>query len=411
MVHRLRARFGRAADLPRAFWFLWAGTIVNRLGGFVVPFLTLYLTGQRGLPVAQAALMLSLFGAGSFTANLIGGELADHLGRRPVLMLSLFAAPVAMLALGSARDIPLIAATTLVLGFFTDLYRPAVSAAVADLVPAEDRPRAYGYLYWAINLGAAIAPALAGWIASRNYTLLFLGDALTTALFGALVMWGVSETRPAGPTRGPRMATRRRLASLKDEPLLLLFAALALVFGTIYMQGYVTLPIDMRDHGLQADKYGLVIALNGALIVLLGLPASNRAGRWPRFRTLAAASLLLGVGFGLPALPAGLGLYALSVLIWTLGEIGGATVAPAVVADLSPADKRGLFQGVFGAAWGLSIFVGPLLGGWAIERLGAHTLWAACFAGGLLLAGGYLAMAGKAERRMRARREDAVGGS
>jgi MFS family permease len=400
---------GRPA-MPRAFWFLWVGTIVNRLGGFVIPFLTLYLTSQRALPVSHAALMVSLFGAGSFTAGLVGGELSDRFGRRPVLLLSLFAAPLAMLALGTARAIPLIAGTMLFFGFFTDLYRPAVNAAVADLVPAEERPRAYGYLYWAINLGAAVAPILAGLMTRRDYFLLFLGNALTTFLFGILVLGGVPETRPGGPSRLEHAPSRERLASLRHEPLLLLFAGLALVFGTIYQQGSVTLPVDMRSHGLGPEVYGLVIALNGALIVLLGLPASNRAARWPRFGALALAGLLLGAGFGLPALAFGLGWYSLSVLVWTLGEIAAAAVAPAVVADLSPIDKRGLFQGVFGAAWGLSFFTGPVLGGWVLERYGAQALWAGCFVVGILLAVGYLAMAGKAQARMRALKDSAAGG-
>jgi len=168
MVTSIRRRLFRESDLPRTFWFLWAGTIVNRLGGFVIPFLTLYLTSRRGLSVSQAALMVSLFGAGSFAANLVGGELADRLGRRPVLLTSFFAAPLAMLAVGFAREAALIAGATLVLGFFTDLYRPAVSATVADLVPPEGRPRAYGYIYWAINLGAAFAPLVAGLLARLN---------------------------------------------------------------------------------------------------------------------------------------------------------------------------------------------------------------------------------------------------
>ena len=38
------------SDLPPAYWLLWLGTLINRLGGFVIPFLTLYLTGQRDIP-------------------------------------------------------------------------------------------------------------------------------------------------------------------------------------------------------------------------------------------------------------------------------------------------------------------------------------------------------------------------
>lgn len=393
-------RVFRQTGLPRSYWLLWAGTIVNRLGGFVIPFLTLYLTGPRGLPVSQAALMVSLFGAGSFSASLIGGELADRLGRRPVMLISFLLAPAAMLVVGFARALPLIALSTVLLGFFTDLYRPAMSAAIADLVPPEDRPRAYGYQYWAINIGAAVAPALAGLMARFDYLLLFVGDALTTFLFGLIVLWGVPETRPAELTSGTASGLSDRVRALRSEPVLLAFTALALLFGTIYAQGHVTLPVDMRANGLGPEMFGLAASINGALIVVLGLPASNSAGRWPRFTAMAVAGMLLGVGFGLPAVVTTFAGYALSVAVWTLGEIAGATVAPSIVADLAPADRRGLYQGVFGAAWGLSFLTGPILGGWIYQTFGAVTLWGGCLVGGGVLAVGFLLLGAAAKRRL-----------
>ena len=386
--------------LPPTYWLLWLGTLINRLGGFVVPFLTLYLTDQRGIPASQAALMVSLFGIGSFTAALVGGELSDRLGRRPVLLMSFLLAPANMILLGLARPVALIAPLTLLQGFFTDLYRPAVNATVADLVPSEGRPRAYGYIYWAINLGAAIAPVVAGLMARLDYFLLFLGDALTTFIFGLIVLRGVRETRPAEAHATARVAVRERVATLGREPLLLLFCGLILLFGMVYMQGYVTLPLDMQANGMRPDQYGLVIAINGALIVLVNIPISNSAVRWPRFTALAVAALLLGFGYGLTAISTTLPLYALTVAIWTLGEIAGSAVAPAVVADLSPLELRGLYQGVFGAAWGLSFFLGPMIGGWVYEHLGARVLWTGCFALGCLVALGYLGMARPAARRM-----------
>jgi len=373
---------------------------VNRLGGFVIPFLTLYLTGPRGIPVGQAALMVSLFGGGSFAASLVGGDLADRLGRRPVMLISFLAAPPAMLVLGLARSLPVIALSTMVLGFFTDLYRPAVSAAISDVVPSPDRPRAFGYLYWAINLGAAIAPVVAGLLARTNYLLLFVGDALTTLAFGLIVLWTVPETRPTELEQRPSPPVVERLKAVWAEPVLLSFTGLALLFGTIYAQGHVTLPVEMRAHGLSPEQYGLVVALNGALIVVLGLPASNAAPRWPRFGAMAIAGLLLGVGFGLPAIVTSLGGYALSVAIWTLGEIIGATLAPALVADLAPVDKRGLYQGVFGAAWGLSFLTGPVLGGLIYQRRGPTALWTTCLLGGVVLFAGYHALGRVARRRL-----------
>ena len=386
--------------LPPTYWLIWVGTLINRLGGFVIPFLTLYLTTQRKIPVSQAAIMVSFYGAGSFIAQLTGGELTDRLGRRPVMLTSFLITPAAMITLGLSRAIPLIAFATFVVGFFTDLYRPAVGAAIADLVPSESRTRAYGYNYWAINLGAAIAPVIAGLLAKYTYLALFIGDALTTLAFGLIVFFGIRETRPVEAHIAKGATVRERLIQLKREPILLLFSLLALFFGIIYMQGYVTLPVAMGLKGLGPEQYGLAIATNGFLIVLVSIPISNMAGHWPRFGTMAAAAVFLGLGFGFTALANSSGFFALSVGIWTLGEIVASAVAPAIIADLAPVELRGLYQGIFGSAWGLAFFIGPLLGGWVFEHLGANLLWGGCLALGFLLALGYLGISIPAKRRM-----------
>ncbi|MEW6086659.1 MAG: MFS transporter [Chloroflexota bacterium] len=386
--------------LPPAYWLLWSGTLINRLGGFVIPFLSLYLTNQREIPVSQAALMVSLFGAGSFLSQLVGGELTDRLGRRPVMLMSFLVTPVFMLALGFARDVALIAVFTFFVGFFTDLYRPAVGAAIADLVPAESRTRAYGYNYWAINLGAAVAPLLAGLLARSNYLILFIADAATTLIFGLIVLFGIRETRPAEAHHASHVSFNERMSQLKREPILLIFSLLALFFGMIYMQGYVTLPLDMGSHGLGPEQFGAAIAVNGFLIILVTIPISNLAVKWHRFRTIALSAIFLGLGFGFTALADNRTLFMVSVAIWTVGEIAATSVAPAIIADLSPIELRGVYQGIFGSAWGLAYFLGPLAGGWVYEHQGSNALWAGCLLLGMILAVCYLALGAPAKRRM-----------
>ncbi|HET7009889.1 MAG TPA: MFS transporter [Anaerolineales bacterium] len=387
-MQRIRSRLAEVtADLPPTYWYLWAGILVNRLGSFVIPFLALYLTSQRGLSVGQASLIVSLFGAGSFSAQLVGGELADRLGRRPVLAMSLFVAPAVMIALGLSSSLPLIAAFTLVLGFFTDLFRPAMAAAVADLVPSSARTRAFGYLNWAVNLGFSLATVLAGFLARIDYFLLFVGDALTTLIFGMIVLARVPETRPVEASRAAQTPLSQRVHQVRREPLLLAFSTLALFLGVIYMQGYVTLPLDMQAHGLTPADFGLAIAVNGIMIVAFSIQVSHAAATWRRFRAMAAAALLLGAGFGLNAFAgSALMFYFLTVAVWTLGEITVSAVAPALIADLSPVELRGLYQGIFGSAWGLSFFVGPMLGGWVYQHMGSTSLWLGSFLLGCVLA-------------------------
>ncbi|WP_455381162.1 MFS transporter [Salinispira pacifica] len=389
------------AELPPVYWLLWVGTLVNRVGGFLAPFLSLYLTGDRGIPIAQAAFVVSLFGAGSFLGRIVGGALCDRTGRKPVLLLSFLVTPGIVIGVGLARELVYLGIETLLLGFFTDLYRPAVSAAVADVVPAERRIRAFGYLYWAINLGAAIAPILGGLMARSSYFLLFAGDAATTLLFGIIVLLRLPETQPAG-IRHSRSTVRvpvRRLAMIGEQPVLLLFTGLTFLFAVVYSQCASTLPIAMVRHGVGPSGYGLVISFNGLLIVLLGIPASRAAERWRRFPAVAVASILLGVGFGLGAFGGSLALYSVSVVIWTLGEIVNASVAPAIVAELARPEVQGLFQGIYGSAWGLAFFAGPALGGWIFERFGNAAIWSAAMAVCLLAACGYLLLSRHTDRK------------
>jgi MFS family permease len=180
----------------------------------------------------------------------------------------------------------------------------------------------------------------------------------------------------------------------------LIFSFITLFFGMIYAQGYVGLPVDMQSHGLGSQDYGVAIAVNGFLIILVTIPISNMARKWPRFETVAVSAVLLGVGFGFTAFASNLPLFVLSVAIWTLGEIAATSVAPTIIADLSPIELRGLYQGIFGAAWGLSFFLGPLAGGWIYDHLGSDALWIGCLILGVVIAFGYLALSAPAKRHM-----------
>src|ERR1700733_8647849 len=137
MFVALRRRFADvAAVAPRTYWLVWWGTLVNRLGGFVVPLLTIYLITVRPLSVAEAGGVVAIFGAGAIGASLAGGYLSDHVGRKATLLISLFGGAVAMAILGSVRELHTIRVMVGVVGFVSELYRPAVQAIVADVVPA-----------------------------------------------------------------------------------------------------------------------------------------------------------------------------------------------------------------------------------------------------------------------------------
>ena len=389
--------------LPRVYWFLWVGTLINRLGNFVVPFLALYLTQERGMTLEQAGLVAALFGAGSLAAGAVGGVLADRLGRRASMMIGLAGGGAAMLHLGFARSPFHVLIAALVLGFVGDLYRPAVWAAVADLVPREDRLRAYNLLYWAINLGFAVAAILAGLLAQNGFWLLFAGDAATSFIMAAVIFAFVPETRPKEAIRSSAfsVAAADATAPFRDG-VFMSFVFLTWLVLMIFMQHTVALPLDLRNHGIDAKRFGGLIAINGVLIVVLQPFVSRAVQSRRRGQMLALSALLVGLGFGLNAFFGTLGAYAFAITVWTLGEIFMSPVAPSVVADLAPIALRGTYQGVHQMAWGAATCLAPAIGSTVMARGGARALWIGCLALGALAAAGHLAIAGPRRRSLAA---------
>jgi len=356
--------------------------LVNRLGGFVQPFLVLYLTQDRHLSAGTAGAVAAAVGAGTVGAELVGGWLADRIGRRLTMLICFFGTAAALILLGSARSMVLIWVAAFIVGLLSDLFRPAVQATVADLLQPGERVRAYGLLFWAINLGFSISTVSAGVLASIGYGLLFWLNAGTSVIAG-LVIWAmVPETRPAledGEVRRPLLPVVLR------DTVFLLMILIQIGYATIYFQGYSTLPLAMAEDGLQSRAYGLVIALNGVVIVLI----QPFLGRWlvkiDRPKLLAASMLVVGLGFGIGAVVHSWWGYGLSVVVWTIGEIGFAAVIGAVFADLAPVDLRGQYMGLAGMAFGIGTVIGPLAGTNALQHLGPTVTWLGCALLGVLI--------------------------
>jgi MFS family permease len=388
--------------LPPTYWVLWTGTLINRLGTFVVPFLALYLTRERGFSPEQAGLVVSLHGAGIVLASPLGGTLADRFGRRTALALGLWLGAGAMLFLGFSREPLWISVAAFTLGVLGDMYRPAVFAAVSDVVAPEHRTRAFGLLYWVVNVGFAIAVPLAGFVARGGFLILFVVDAITTFLYGCFVWFKVPETRPESSSSRSLLPST---VPFRDK-VFLQFWVPNLIVAFMFLQSHAALALDLDSRGIGTAEYGTVMAVNGVLIVL----TQPFAARWVvgrrRSGVLATAAVLTGLGFGLHALSANVPLAMLAVAVWTMGEILGATVSPSVVADLAPPDLRGSYQGAFAMSWGLAACLAPAIGGWALGRFGGQTLWGACLLLGLIAGGWNLSVAGARRRRMEALRAE-----
>ncbi|MFE4973856.1 MDR family MFS transporter [Kitasatospora sp. NPDC056651] len=391
------ARFRRmiqetAGGLPRQFWWLWVSTLVNRLGAFVVPFLSLYLSSNRGYSITYVGLVSALFGLGAAVSSIVAGVLTDRIGRRPTLLVAQLGTALFTAVLGFSDGQVTIAVVAFLVGFFNNATRPPVSAIIADIVPAADRVRAYSLNFWAINLGFGLSSAVAGLIATHGYLTLFLLDAVSTALCAVVIFVKLPETKPDTPATKVDEPAVGLGAVFRDRRFMAV-VGLTLLLALVMQQGSTTLPVDMGRQGVTPTEYGLVIGLNGLLIVLLQIPLTRWVENRSRSAMLAAASLFIGWGFGMTALAGSSAwFYAFTVVVWTLGEILYTPTLMSLIAELSPTHARGRYQGVYSLSWSLASFVGPAVGGVLLERAGGGALWGACGVCGTVAAAGYLAL-------------------
>jgi MFS family permease len=370
---------------------LWTGTLVNRLGTFVEPFAVLYLTTQRGFSPAQAGVVLTVYGVGAVGSQLLGGWSADHVGRRATLVAGLCAAAASLALLGAARGFVPICLAAFMVGLTGDLYRPASSALVADLVPPAERPRAYALLFWAVNLGFSVAAVTAGFVAQVSYTLMFVIDSLTCLGYAVVVAVGIPHDPPRPPAADADNPAGFRTA-LRD-PLMLALVVLTVAAAVVYFQHAVTVPLAITADGLSPAVYGSVMAVNGVLIVLVQPVAVRWTTRRDRSMMLGAGSALIGVGFFLTRFASTPLEYALTVVVWTAGEIAQAGLSASLVADLAPPEARARYQAVWGSSFGVAALVAPAVGTSVYQYVGPSALWTGCLVVAVAVTAGFVALA------------------
>jgi MFS family permease len=377
------------SGLPREFWWLWTSTLVNRLGGFVATFMALYLTLDRGYSASYAGLVVALHGLGGVISSLGGGVMTDRLGRRPTLLVSQTATAVSVAALGFVHHPAAIAGVAFLVGMASNASRPAVQAMMADIVRPEDRVRAFSLNYWAINLGFAVSSMAAGFIAEYSYRAGFLAEGVMTLACAIVVFLKLPESRPERTEAVKAEESAVGLGTVLRDGRFMGVVGLSFLIALIFQQGYIGLPVAMGDAGFTPADYGMAIAVNGVLIVVLQIPVTRFIEHRDPRRLLVISSVLAGYGFGLTAFAGSVGLFALTVCVWTLAEIVNAPTQTSLVVRLSPTHGRGRYQGMYTMSWAVASLVAPLMSGVVIDRYGAEWLWGLCAVIGTVAGIGY----------------------
>jgi MFS family permease len=366
-------------SLPARVWLISAGILVNQVGNFLPVFIVLYLT-ERGHSAGAAGLVLGVTGLGKVLGNAVGGHLADRIGRRWTIVLSALTTAALTATVPFLDRLLVITVVAGLIGMASQVYRPAAAAVLIDSVPATNQHRlaAFGVFRFAMNVGAALGGLIGGVLATTSYTGLFLGNAVGCLLFGTVVgllVRDVPTARAGEEGESTRPEPTLGYRGVFADRILMRFLWMTVFAEFVYIQSTVGVPLHVSDVGLTARDFGLLIGLNGLLVLALELPITGVVARYRPENVLALGNLVTGLGLALTGLVTDMTWLSVTVLIWTVGEMMNSSISQAYVGSLAPRDMVGRYQGMHGVAYTVGTGLGPLVGG-ALYAVSPMGLWA-----------------------------------
>ena len=397
IVRLARAYRDAFRGIPRTVWVLAFANFVNRAGGMVLPFLTLYLTTQLGFTALEAGRTLSLYGLGSVAGAFAGGWLSDRVSSLWVQRFSLLGTGAGFLVLGQLRGKASIAAAVFLVSLVTDAFRPALMTSIRRSCPLEVLPRSLTLHRLSANLGFAFGPAIGGFLAAEHYGLLFVCDALTCWAAAGLLF----ALRPDVPGASSAAARNEEgISPWRDGPFLA-FLALTTLLAIVFFQILVTFPVYLREAGgLSERTIGTLLGLNGLVIAAFEIVIVRALEIRDRLRVASAGVALVCLGFGLLTFGATVPAAALALSVFTLGEMVAMPMINSAAAERGPSARSGSYLGAYTVAFSVGWVVAPSAGMAIYAAMGGKVLWAATGAMGVPLGLGYLALAPRFRKKV-----------
>ncbi|AXY76337.1 MFS transporter [Paraflavitalea soli] len=375
IAHTYRASF---TGLSRETWLLSSIILINRAGTMVVPFMSMYITQNMHRSVADAGIVITLFGIGSVLGSAAGGYLIDKVGFRPVQIIASITGGILFILFGMVQHFTTLCALTVGMSFVAESFRPANVAAIAAYSAPANLTRSYSLNRLAMNIGWAVGSSMAGILAAINYHLLFWVEGIAYILVGLLIIALLPRTR-GGPVKTIQTTTPAKKKSPWKDPFLLRFLVLTTLYMTCFILMFRLVPVFWKEElHINESVIGLLLGLNGVIIALFEMVL---VGHWERKQRhvyyIVAGVVATGVAYlclTLPRLPA-LFIATASVLFLTFGEMMAMPFINTVVMQRADEQSRGKYAAAYALSWSVANITGPVGGALVVMQGGYTLLW------------------------------------
>jgi len=329
--------------------------------------------------MTQAGIILGFFSIFGMLGSMIGGALTDKLGRRSLILFGLVLSALSTLSLGLVDQYWMLFPLAVLTGLLSDISHPAHQAMIADILPEQQRAEGFGILRVVANIAWIIGPIIGGLIANRSYLYLFILDAIISCFVAVLFYLFIPETMPETATSTENQSVLQTFAGYRDVLKNLAYVAFisaSMLMLLAYQQMYSSLSVYLRDnHSIDPQGYGFLMSTSAVTVILFQFWVTRRIKNHPPFLMMALGSVFYMVGFGLFGFVAAYWLFALNIVLVTIGEMIIMPTSQALAANFAPEDKRGRYMAVFGLTWGIPSIFGPGAAGLILDNLDPNLLW------------------------------------
>jgi len=388
------------------FWLLMAVSFIDMLGSSLVfPFFSLFLTRKFDVGMTEVGTMFLVWALTSgLIGSMVGGAMADKLGRKTNIIFGLVASATSALMMIVIDDLLLFYIAIGVIGIFENIAGPARQAMVADLVPEELRADAYGMFRIVFNLAAAIGPAIGGLMASRSFEMLFLVDVAISLGVAVFVFFLLPETKPESTADERKESTltdtfKGYRQVLKDR-VYILFIIVSAFSTLMYFNMNSSMSVYLVNHrGISPERFGYILTMNASMVVLLQMLFTRMTAKWRPMVAIMIGNALYVIGFTMYGIFNTYQMFVIAMVIITVGEMIYAPKEQMVVANIAPEHMRGRYMAIGEFSWILPISIGPLGAGLIMDNLDPRYVWFAAGISGTIAILGFLYLHVKAGER------------
>jgi MFS family permease len=373
----------RVLDFNFKVWILAAGRLLSEIGtGFTLFYAPIFFVNQIGLSSTLVGIALGSGSIAGIAGRFLGGQGVDSpkWGRRNILLASAAVSILADIVLSLTANFPTLIMGNLLMGFGIGMYWPATEAAIIDLTKPEQRNEAFAITRLADSLGLSLGVVLGGALIanSGNYRTLFVIDGISFAVFFAVIYFAIAETYKFKPQLDKTQVNGWSLA-LRDRAFMV-FVAVNILFTIYLSQVQSTMPLYLKNFvqldtgtGFSDKVISGLFTWHIAFAAVCQLPAAWLLNRFNRVTGLTWSFLLWGLAFALVWLT---GIRSDHILTWAIATLGVMSlgmvtytpIASGLVAELAPESLRGVYLSINSQCWAIGYFIGPPLGGWALDH-------------------------------------------